>query len=202
MASISIEFSNQGHAKPVNPLSVFGSVPIKFSSAHLKQLTRNAMAPFKEIREKCIRVVACDKHLPAAWRKTMNKARQLQGVEQLRWVNAQVNRLLRYRSDGHNDVWSSPLDSMKRGGGDCEDYALVKMWFLRNLGIDQIHIVVVDHPGSKTLHAVLAVKMGLVSYILDSRSSRVVVEDEIKEYVPIFSVGLNDTWVHGRCVDC
>lgn len=209
----------QGHAKPANrdeskglsqPLPAFGSVPIKIASAHLKQLTRDAMAPFSAIREDCGRSrpaspsALCDQRFPIVWRRALEGARQLQGVEQLSWVNAHVNRLLHYRSDrvahGRDDVWSPPLESMNRGFGDCEDYALVKLWFLRTLGVeaDQMHIVVVDRTGSNARHAVLAVKVGSAAYILDSRSAHIAVEDEIKDYVPVFSVGQNDIWLHGK----
>lgn len=212
-------FPAQGHAKPANrdernglsqPLPAFGSVPIKVASAHLEHLTRDAMAPFKAIRGGCggsrpaTQSAPCDQRFPVVWRRALEGARQLQGVEQLSWVNTHVNRLLHYRSDrvahGRDDVWSPPLESMNRGAGDCEDYALVKMWFLRTLGVeaDQMHIVVVDRTGSNARHAVLAVKLGSAAYILDSRSTRIAVEDEVKDYVPVFSVGQNDIWLHGK----
>jgi len=41
----------------------------------------------------------------------------------------------RFRQYGQIDVWSSPLATLARGGGDCEDYAIAKYVALRLAGI-------------------------------------------------------------------
>lgn len=44
-------------------------------------------------------------------------------------VNRLVNAAIRYAPDTH-DEWTSPQEVIKRGKGDCEDIALVKMALL------------------------------------------------------------------------
>src|SRR5260221_5639848 len=65
-------------------------------------------------------------------------------------VNRAINLAIRPVSDfaqyGQFDVWSSPLATLARGGGDCEDYAIAKYVALRlarlppdDLGIGGMH---------------------------------------------------------------
>jgi predicted transglutaminase-like cysteine proteinase len=64
---------------------------------------------------------------------------QLSEAEKLQAVNAFFNRHIRYGEDievwGQLDYWASPLETLERGAGDCEDFALAKYFTLRLLGI-------------------------------------------------------------------
>lgn len=58
---------------------------------------------------------------------------------QIRQVNDFFNRNVRYMTDqqlwGQNDYWATPLETLGKGAGDCEDYAIAKYVSLRKLGI-------------------------------------------------------------------
>ena len=58
---------------------------------------------------------------------------------QLKAVNDFYNQRLAYKEDIDNwsqvDYWASPLESLGRGAGDCEDYAIGKYFTLVALGV-------------------------------------------------------------------
>ncbi len=58
---------------------------------------------------------------------------------QLKAVNDFYNRRLAYKEDidnwGQVDYWASPLESLGKGAGDCEDYAIGKYFTLVALGM-------------------------------------------------------------------
>ncbi len=68
---------------------------------------------------------------------------QLQGAteqEKLLRINMFVNQKIRiFGNDidiwGQSDYWATPLESLGREAGDCEDFSIAKYMFLRELGI-------------------------------------------------------------------
>lgn len=54
-------------------------------------------------------------------------------------VNGFVNRRIEYREDmdvwGQTDYWASPLETLEKGQGDCEDFAIAKYFGLTALGV-------------------------------------------------------------------
>lgn len=58
---------------------------------------------------------------------------------QLREVNDFFNRRIRWMDDidiwGVEDFWATPLETMGKGQGDCEDYVIAKYITLRQLGV-------------------------------------------------------------------
>nr|WP_229203849.1 transglutaminase-like cysteine peptidase [Campylobacter anatolicus] len=56
------------------------------------------------------------------------------------------------------DIWSTRGEFLRRGGGDCEEYAIAKRDSLKDLGIDnQSCLLVVKDKFSGSYHMVLAV---------------------------------------------
>ncbi|WP_350563201.1 transglutaminase-like cysteine peptidase, partial [Psychrobacter sp. CAL346-MNA-CIBAN-0220] len=64
-------------------------------------------------------------------------------------VNDFFARNLRYQTDillwKQNDYWATPLETLGRGLGDCEDYAIAKYISLRALGVsdDKLRLIYV-----------------------------------------------------------
>lgn len=50
-----------------------------------------------------------------------------------KWVNSPINENFEYFEDKKNH-WQTPEETMSRGGGDCEDLALLKMHTAALLG--------------------------------------------------------------------
>ena len=69
----------------------------------------------------------------------VDSARLREGRARLGEINRAINLAIRPISDlaqhGQIDVWTSPLATLVRGGGDCEDYAIAKFIALRRAGI-------------------------------------------------------------------
>ena len=62
-----------------------------------------------------------------------------------------------YETKCNRDYWQSPIETLVRGKGDCEDFALAKYVSLKMLGIpeDQLLIGINRLPQFGELHAVL-----------------------------------------------
>lgn len=119
-------------------------------------------------------------------------------------VNRAVNAAIRYQTDavawGSEDYWASPQETIARGVGDCEDYALVKLAMLAALGVPETEmIVVVVKDLSRGIgHAILAVKAGEGYDVLDNLTDMVRSDAEIATYVPLYSIGHAGAWIHGK----
>ena len=73
------------------------------------------------------------------WQKLITDARGLDDPEKIKRVNDFINRRLRFVDDGITwnaaDYWATPLESMGRGQGDCEDFSIAKYVTLKILSV-------------------------------------------------------------------
>jgi predicted transglutaminase-like cysteine proteinase len=132
---------------------------------------------------------------PAAARRFLQiveLGRQHQGRARLAEINRAVNFSIRPLSDwaqyGVDDLWSAPLVTLSAGGGDCEDYAVVKYVALREAGIaaEDLRFLIVYHPRRRTNHAVVAVHLGKEWLLLDNSTLIMVNSSDAKHYRPLF----------------
>lgn len=118
-------------------------------------------------------------------------------------VNRAANRALRYQTDaslrGVDDYWATPEETAVSGAGDCEDIAIVKMGMLVALGVDQadMRLLVVKDLNRGIGHALLAVRVGTATYVLDSNRDDVRNQDEVSSFLPLYSVSAAGAWIHG-----
>jgi predicted transglutaminase-like cysteine proteinase len=115
-------------------------------------------------------------------------------------INRAVNLSIKPVSDltqhGVPDFWSTPLATLQAGAGDCEDYAIVKYFALREIGIepDDRQLIVVRDIKRHTLHAVLAVRIDQEWLFLDNRTL-IIMNTVTGRYDPLFLLdhtGLRD----------
>ncbi|WP_068417368.1 transglutaminase-like cysteine peptidase [Labrenzia sp. OB1] len=117
-------------------------------------------------------------------------------------VNYMVNRVLAYRDDARlwktGEYWASPVESLTRRAGDCEDYAILKYALLRDLGVEDkdMRIVVLRDTAARQHHAVLSVRHEGNWLILDNRFSRVRFERDLPHYQVLYSVNAAGQWSH------
>lgn len=96
------------------------------------------------------------------WEKLINDNQQLPERDKLWLVNGFFNHTIQARPDDTRtetyDYWQSPLETLIRGIGDCEDFALAKYFSLRLLGIPaaDLLITMVYYPLYSEMHGVLA----------------------------------------------
>src|SRR5207248_4663919 len=91
---------------------------------------------------------------------------------------------------GQIDVWTSPLATLARGGGDCEDYAIAKFVALRRAGLaaDDLRIVVLRDTIHGEDHAVAAARVDGRWLMLDNRRMAMVEDAHVRNYRPTFVI--------------
>jgi predicted transglutaminase-like cysteine proteinase len=127
-------------------------------------------------------------------------------AEKLGIVNAMVNTSIRYRSDASvyrkRDYWAGPRETLSRGSGDCEDFAILKMTALRRAGLpaSRVSLVVLRDNDRGVFHAVVAVSGNSGRFILDNNNSRVAMDAGLPWYQPLYSLSGARAWIHGTRV--
>lgn len=121
-------------------------------------------------------------------------ARGAEGRAKFGLVNREINLTIAYTSDadqyGVPDTWSSALDSLASGQGDCEDFAIAKYVTLRAAGIpvsDLRLLVGRVRNNQATAHAVLAARLDGHWLILDNRRMALL-EDGVTDLQPMFAL--------------
>src|SRR6476646_5960026 len=121
-------------------------------------------------------------------------ARSREGRARLGEINRAINLAIRPISDlaqhGQIDVWTPPLATLTRGGGDCEDYAIAKFIALRRAGLapDDLRIVVLHDTIHGEDHAVAAARLDGHWLILDTRRMAMVEDTDVRNYQPTFVI--------------
>lgn len=133
-------------------------------------------------------------------------ARSLRGlgaVEQVEAVNRYVNGRVRFvddsRQHGRADLWSAAADTLSRGRGDCEDYAIAKLQMLRAAGFADrdLYLVVVKDLVRRADHAVLVVRTSGKMLMLDNGTDVVADAETVTDYRPVLTFAANGAWTHG-----
>ena len=186
--------------------AIFGSVALMSSSAAIrKTIGRSLSGRDWRLSSACSRRGsggACTSGLPRTWVSLFEEMRGVPAEEMVRRIDAEVNSRIRYISDrkafGKRDYWAGPVETLKRASGDCEDFAILKMWMLHRLGFDlaDMHIVVVRSRRLANDHAILSVRADGKNYILDSLAKRVTTADRTTGYQPVYSANAEGIWLH------
>ena len=116
-----------------------------------------------------------------------------------RYVNARVAFVDDARQYGRNDMWSAAADTLRRGRGDCEDYAIAKLQMLRAAGVSgrDLYLVIVKDLVRRADHAVLVVRAGGRMLVLDNGTDRIVDTDSVSDYRPVLTFAASGAWTHG-----
>ena len=136
----------------------------------------------------------------AAWQQFLQGIRHLPAAEQLQAVNRFANKHS-YVGDtdnyGAEDYWARPSQFLNNGG-DCEDFAITKFLSLKQLGWppESMRIVVVQDTKLKMPHAVLAVVNDEQLWILDNQTQKIVSDQAIAHYTPVYSLSDGQWWLH------
>ena len=136
---------------------------------------------------------------PGPWDELLAQANSVTGGRPIEMVNRWVNWHVRYENDARGDQWAGAVETLSRGYGDCEDFALAKMALLEQLGLpadDMFLVLLRDHRQDD--HAVLAVRNEGSFFVLDNRTDAVLPAERIDDYVPIVSYTGSFAWTYGR----
>lgn len=145
------------------------------------------------------------------WTRLIELARPQPAQEQLRRVNDFVNSRVLFESDttvwGHDDYWATPLETLSRGRGDCEDFAIAKYVSLLSLGMppSQLRLIYVkariESAGQTTYqaHMVLGYYEDVAGepQLLDNLVPEIQHAGSRTDLVPIFSFNGEGLWAGG-----
>jgi predicted transglutaminase-like cysteine proteinase len=125
-------------------------------------------------------------------------------LAKLEAVNGYVNARVRFQDDriqfGVADRWLAPSDTLARGRGDCEDFALAKRAMLRAAGVPEadLYLVVLKDLSRRADHAVLVVRAAGRFLVLDNGTDRIVDSADVADYRPMLTFAANGrTYTHG-----
>lgn len=121
-------------------------------------------------------------------------------LEMARQVNDMMNEkkyIVDSKNWGKSDYWATPVEFMTRGG-DCEDFAIAKYAALRALGVpeDRMRIAIVQDLQKNIPHAILVVYSEKGPVILDNQADKVLADEQVRHYKPIFSINREAWWLH------
>ena len=142
-----------------------------------------------------------------ALHSALSAAQDMDELAQLNAINEFFNRRIEFRDDsevwGQQDYWASPLESLSRGQGDCEDFAIAKYFSLFALGVPSAKLRMVyvraqlGGPGGPTrAHMVLAfyASPGAQPLILDNLITEVRPASRRPDLEPVFSFNSEGLW--------
>ncbi|VAW79287.1 hypothetical protein MNBD_GAMMA15-1222 [hydrothermal vent metagenome] len=134
------------------------------------------------------------------WLLFLESLEYLPPTEQLAAVNRFANTkpyVLDIDNYGIEDYWAVPREFLYNNG-DCEDYAITKMFSLRWLGFapSELRIVVLQDTNLRIPHAVLAVARHNDILILDNQIEEVISHRKIVHYAPVYSINEKHWWIH------
>ena len=118
-------------------------------------------------------------------------------------VNAYVNHRVQFVDDirqyGVADRWSLAADTLSRGRGDCEDYAIAKMAMLRRAGFADrdLYLVILKDLVRRADHAVLVVRSEGHFRVLDNGTDRVLDSSDVHDYRPMLTFNVARAYTHG-----
>lgn len=143
------------------------------------------------------------------WRNQLHSLENAEKLDQIKQVNNFVNDHIAFTEDkvawGQSDYWATPLESMGRGMGDCEDYAIAKYFSLLILGIpaDQLRMTYVKLKIGGPQSSISEAHMVLAFYpsvddeplILDNVLGEIRPASRRADLTPIFSFNSDGLWV-------
>ena len=112
-------------------------------------------------------------------------------IAKLEAVNSYINARVRFVDDrlqfGVTDRWLTASETLSRGRGDCEDYAIAKRAMLRAAGLadKDLYLVVLKDLTRRADHAVLVVRAAGRFLVLDNGTNRIVDSSDLFDYKPV-----------------
>lgn len=147
----------------------------------------------------------------SAWRRMMSESEEDRETDKLARVNSFFNRRLLFEDDAvvwrQNDYWATPLETLGKGAGDCEDFAIAKYMTLRLLGVpaDKLRLIYVRAQIGAAGSGVSQAHM-VVGYFATPTDEPLVLDNLIgdirpaarrPDLFPIFSFNSEGLWIAG-----
>lgn len=142
------------------------------------------------------------------WQKFLVDAGQLETAEKLKRVNEFFNRRVRFGEDqqiwGQSDYWATPLETLGKGAGDCEDFTIAKYFTLLSLGVpnEQLRLIYVKARIGGMNSSLTQAHMVLAYYpapdaeplVLDNLITEIRPAGRRPDLLPVFSFNSQGIW--------
>jgi predicted transglutaminase-like cysteine proteinase len=129
--------------------------------------------------------------------------------EKLKQINDFFNRRIEFGDDifiwGVSDYWASPLETIGKGAGDCEDFSIAKYVFLKIVGIpnEKLRLTYVKAQFIREGAPVVQAHMVLSYYatpqsdplILDNLNTNILPASSRPDLSPVFTFNDKGLWV-------
>lgn len=109
-------------------------------------------------------------------------------------VNKWVNKEIQYKPES-KDYWKSPLETLKDGFGDCEDFAILKHQMLNQTGYTSWVLLCYDLI-RKADHALC---ITLFESLNNTDKSSVPIK-QLQDYKPVVAINDYGVWIYGKKV--
>jgi len=142
-----------------------------------------------------------------SWEELMQKYRSATDREKLEKINSFFNKNIFFAKDvdvyGVDDYWATPVESLSRGAGDCEDYAIAKYFSLKIMGVseEKLRIAYVKALHQNMFHMVMVFYStpDAEPLILDNLVEAIKPASERRDLLPIFTFNGAGLWLaHDR----
>ncbi|MCL7487580.1 MAG: transglutaminase-like cysteine peptidase [Desulfobulbaceae bacterium] len=136
------------------------------------------------------------------WQLFVKENRSAPPREKVVSVNNYFNEFL-YVEDqdlyGSKDYWATMRETLVRGSGDCEDFAIAKYFTLRDLDLpeDNMRITYVIPVKSRKPHMVLTYQLDPAEepLVLDTMVNALFPVSRRTDLVPVYSFNMNGYWI-------
>lgn len=138
-----------------------------------------------------------------SWQSLIKSAQHLTEQEKLKRVNDFFNQQIEFVDDdylwGLNDYWATPVETLAKGAGDCEDYSIAKYFTLRELGIpdSKMRITYVKAVELNQAHMVLTFfeTPRSVPLVLDNLIPLIKSASKRPDLLPVYSFNGSGLWL-------
>lgn len=139
------------------------------------------------------------------WQGLLDSQLQADEQDKLRAVNLFFNRQLQFRDDldlwRAADYWATPVESLLRGAGDCEDFSIAKYITLRRLGVasDKLRITYVKALRLNQAHMVLTyyATPEAIPLVLDNLVDSIQPASQRSDLLPVYAFNGEGLWLPG-----
>lgn len=140
-----------------------------------------------------------------AWSQMLQGELNAPEREQLNTVNRFFNQQLSFQDDTRiwhqTDYWATPVESLIKAAGDCEDYALAKYFSLRYLGIpnEKLRITYVKALTRNQAHMVLTFYSSPTAdpLVLDNLIDEIRPASQRKDLLPVYAFNAEGLYLPG-----
>ncbi|MCU6679058.1 cysteine protease LapG [Leclercia tamurae] len=139
----------------------------------------------------------------AEWAALLNTPSQGRIQDKLKQVNQFFNARMAFKDDivvwKQQDYWATPIEFLRKGAGDCEDFALAKYFTLREMGVpaNQLRITYVKALELNQAHMVVTwySTPTAIPLVLDNLKTAILPATQRTDLLPVYAFNGEGLWL-------